>query len=57
MQVCGNCGAQITCNCQLRTASDGKTCCGNCIESYEQTAAQAKKFAQDAYIRSLNGNV
>lgn len=36
MRNCPNCGAQITCGCQDRVASDGKKLCSNCLTSYEQ---------------------
>lgn len=36
MARCGNCSATITCGCQKRTASDGKSCCNNCIANYER---------------------
>lgn len=36
MQTCSNCGSTLTCSCQLRTASDGKTCCTTCVAMYEQ---------------------
>lgn len=36
MRQCSNCGAQITCGCQDRIASDGKLVCANCIALYEQ---------------------
>jgi hypothetical protein len=36
MSTCPNCGAQLTCGCQQRVASDGKKACGNCIVTYEQ---------------------
>ena len=36
MRNCPNCGAQITCGCQDRVASDGKKVCSNCVALYEQ---------------------
>jgi hypothetical protein len=36
MNSCINCGAEITCGCQERIASDGKKICTNCIALYEQ---------------------
>jgi hypothetical protein len=33
---CSNCQATISCGCQVRTASDGKKVCSNCLASYEQ---------------------
>jgi len=37
MKKCSNCGAQITCGCQIRTASNGKQVCSNCIVPYENS--------------------
>lgn len=33
--TCNNCGATLTCGCQKRGASDGKSCCTTCITKYE----------------------
>jgi len=35
MNTCPNCGAQITCGCQERIASNGAKICTNCIANYE----------------------
>lgn len=35
MAKCGNCGKNLSCGCQKRTAKDGKSVCSNCIASYE----------------------
>jgi len=35
MKTCPNCGSQLSCGCQRRTASNGTTCCENCIAGYE----------------------
>lgn len=43
MQQCLNCGAQITCSCKRRHASDGKLVCVNCIADYEKTLEEVKK--------------
>lgn len=32
---CSNCGTRMSCGCQRRTASDGKSCCSKCINTYE----------------------
>jgi hypothetical protein len=33
---CSNCNSNISCSCQVRTASDGKKVCVNCLTNYEQ---------------------
>ena len=35
MAQCLNCKANIGCGCNKRTASDGASCCNNCLASYE----------------------
>ena len=35
MSACLNCGTKLSCGCQKRTASDGKSVCGTCLSSYE----------------------
>ena len=35
--TCKNCGNQITCGCQVRVASNGKSCCTSCLSTYEST--------------------
>jgi hypothetical protein len=32
---CANCGNKLSCSCQQRTASNGKSCCSQCITAYE----------------------
>ena len=39
MKLCGNCGIQLSCGCQRRDASDGKSCCDQCINAYEISIA------------------
>ena len=35
--ICSNCKTSISCSCQKRTASDGKSCCSKCVAKYEQS--------------------
>jgi hypothetical protein len=37
MATCSNCGKGLSCGCQKRTASDGKSVCSNCLSKYEAT--------------------
>jgi len=37
MSVCANCSKKLSCGCQRRTASNGKSVCSNCLTSYEAT--------------------
>ncbi len=44
MATCLNCRKNLSCGCQKRTASDGKSVCSTCITSYEVRAKQLKKL-------------
>lgn len=46
MSKCLNCGAKLSCGCQKRTASDGKSVCTGCLASYE-TSLRGKKASID----------
>ena len=37
MSSCPNCGKKLSCGCQKRTASNGRTVCSTCVTSYEST--------------------
>lgn len=37
---CSNCGAQVTCGCQVRTASNGTRVCSTCVATYEANLAK-----------------
>ena len=39
MKNCINCGIQLSCGCQRRTASNGQLCCDQCVASYEASIA------------------
>lgn len=36
MSACLNCNKKLSCGCQKRTASDGKSVCSNCLSNYER---------------------
>lgn len=36
MSTCLNCGAKLSCGCQKRTTSNGKSACSNCLPNYER---------------------
>lgn len=46
MTSCPNCGTQLGCSCQLRTASDGKKVCSTCITAYENKLKITQSNAQ-----------
>lgn len=39
MKICTNCKIQLSCGCQRRDASDGMSCCDQCIHTYEAKIA------------------
>ena len=43
MAQCTNCKRNLSCGCQKKTASDGKSCCANCIKQYETNLKNIKK--------------
>jgi len=46
---CTNCGHQITCGCQKRTASNGVEVCSNCVAHYEdRLREQAQQLQQNS---------
>jgi hypothetical protein len=42
MANCPNCKKKLSCGCQKRQASDGKTVCSGCIKTYEAGLKQRK---------------
>lgn len=44
MATCLNCRKNLSCGCQKRTASDGKSVCSTCITSYEVRAKKIKNI-------------
>jgi transcription elongation factor Elf1 len=52
MNTCPNCNAQITCGCQVRTASNGAKVCSNCLAHYEQKLVDDAKASQTQYYSS-----
>ena len=45
MATCPNCKNKMSCGCQKRQASDGKTVCSKCATSYEADLKQRKTMA------------
>jgi len=40
MAQCSNCKKQLSCGCQKKVTSDGKSACASCIGKYELTKTQ-----------------
>lgn len=53
---CNNCGAQITCGCQVRTASNGTKVCSTCVGTYESNLAKIQQSVIDAKNENTNNN-
>lgn len=45
MAKCANCGANMSCGCQKRTASNGVIACSTCINTLETTIKKSKVIA------------
>ena len=45
MATCSNCKTKMSCGCQKRSASDGKSVCSKCVTSYEADLKQRKTLA------------
>lgn len=43
MSSCLNCNRKLSCGCQKRKASDGKSVCSNCLSTYEAKIKEVKK--------------
>lgn len=42
MSACLNCGNKLSCGCQKRVASDGKSTCSTCLTTYENQLKKIK---------------
>lgn len=40
---CSNCNGKLSCGCQKRVASDGKSVCSTCISNYEEVLKKQKE--------------
>jgi len=45
MATCSNCKKNLSCGCQKRTATDGKSVCSSCITTYEANLVQRNTAA------------
>lgn len=53
MAQCNNCQAGLSCGCQKRQASDGRSCCSGCIREYE-TKLKLKKVQKKVHAQLFN---
>ena len=47
---CNNCGATLSCGCQRATASNGKSCCNNCVKQYERSISNYPKSENKRFV-------
>jgi len=55
MATCSNCKKNLSCGCQRRTATDGKSVCSNCITSYEANLNQRQTIASVSQTNQVWG--
>lgn len=53
MAKCGNCGTKLGCSCKMRKAKDGRSCCVNCVASYN-TKLRVSERAKNAEAKASN---
>lgn len=51
---CNNCNARLSCGCQKKTASDGKSCCANCLAQYENSLKNNKPVSPSSPTTNKN---
>lgn len=55
MATCSNCKTNMSCGCQKRSASDGKSVCSKCLASYEASLKQKKTMANVSQTNQVWG--
>ena len=55
MAACLNCKRNLSCGCQKRKASDGKSVCSNCITTYEASLKQRQNVTTDTQTTKVWG--
>lgn len=55
MAMCSNCKSNLSCGCQKRTASDGKSVCTKCQTSYEAKLKQIKTVTAPTQTNTVWG--
>lgn len=53
---CPNCGAQLSCGCQVRSASNGTRVCTSCMTSYEQQLKTQLEWKHAAVVTTVDPN-
>jgi hypothetical protein len=55
MANCPNCKKKLSCGCQKRQATDGKTVCSGCLKTYEADLLQRKKTSNTSQTNQVWG--
>jgi transcription elongation factor Elf1 len=54
MSACPNCGKKLSCGCQRKTASNGRTVCTTCASNYEASLKPTQpKVKESPVLNSL----
>lgn len=53
MASCSNCNRHLSCGCQKRKASDGKSVCASCAANYELKLKQVRQQIQQENSQNL----
>lgn len=56
MANCLNCKKTLSCGCQKRTASDGKSVCSTCLQGYEARLKKTTTSASPALTQVWGAN-
>lgn len=55
MATCQNCNKKLSCGCQKRNASDGKSVCTSCIGNYEMTIKKNIQVTKPTQLTNVWG--
>jgi hypothetical protein len=53
---CSNCGTKLSCGCQQKVATDGKTVCTHCVTNYESSIRPHLTNENQQYIWDIPHN-
>jgi transcription elongation factor Elf1 len=54
--ACPNCGTQLSCGCQVRTASNGTRVCTSCMARYEEQLKTQSQWKHAAVVITVDQN-
>lgn len=53
---CPRCNTQLSCGCQIKSASDGTRVCNSCITNYEQQLKNKIEWKHAAVVTTVDPN-